>query len=246
MTVDGAPAFKAASQVTAQQELVVSAPPRTFVSRGGEKLAHALDVFDLEVAGIHALDAGASTGGFTDCLLQRGAQRVLAVDVGYGQLHHRLRQDPRVVVLERTNVRDLTAEQLPPPSATLVVADLSFISLALVLPSLRRVAAEEAAAVLLVKPQFESARDDVGDGGIVRDPTVWRSALLQVVGAAEAQGWGTVGVATSPLLGAKGNVEFLVHLTDGPVCEDVAERIEAAVADGRERRRGPAPTGGRS
>jgi TlyA family rRNA methyltransferase/putative hemolysin len=145
VTVDGAPAFKPATQVTPQQALVVARPPRAYVSRGGDKLAHALEVFGVDPAGRHALDAGVSTGGFTDCLLQRGAVRVLAYDVGYGQLHESLRTDPRVVLRERTNVRSLTADDVPPPpSPDLLVADLSFISLALVLPGLRPLLSAEA------------------------------------------------------------------------------------------------------
>lgn len=238
VTVDGAPAFKPATQVTAQQALVVSRPPREHVSRGGDKLAHALEVFGVDPAGRHAMDAGVSTGGFTDCLLQRGAVRVLAYDVGYGQLHEALRTDPRVVLRERTNVRSLTPDDIPPPAPDLLVADLSFISLALVLPGLRRLLAAEAEAVVLVKPQFEAERGDVGAGGIVRDPVVWRRALERVALAGASVGWAVAGATASPLLGSKGNVEFLLHLTGGG--DDPAPLLEAAVAEGIERRRAAA------
>ena len=244
VTVDGAPAFKAATQVRADQALHVTAPPREYVSRGGEKLAHALEVFGVDPTGRHALDAGVSTGGFTDCLLQRGAVRVLAYDVGYGQLHESLRTDPRVVLAERTNVRDLVPTDVPEPRPDLLVADLSFISLAKVLPGLLALLAEPAEAVLLVKPQFEADRGDVGEGGIVRDPEVWRRALERVAAAAATAGWTTMGATASPLLGGKGNVEFLLHLGVAPAHEvapghEVAlgHLLDAAVEEGVDRRR---------
>jgi 23S rRNA (cytidine1920-2'-O)/16S rRNA (cytidine1409-2'-O)-methyltransferase len=241
VTVDGAPAFKPATQVTAQQALVVARPPRAYVSRGGDKLAHALEVFGVDPAGRHVMDAGVSTGGFTDCLLQRGAVRVLAYDVGYGQLHEALRTDPRVVLRERTNVRSLTADDVPPPSPDLLVADLSFISLALVLPGLRPLLSAEAEAVVLVKPQFEAERGDVGDRGIVRDPAVWRRALERVAVTGATVGWHVSGATASPLLGSKGNVEFLLHLTPTGAGEAApAPALEAAVAEGIERRRAAA------
>ncbi|MFO7960178.1 MAG: TlyA family RNA methyltransferase [Nitriliruptoraceae bacterium] len=248
VTVDGAPAFKPATQVTPQQALVVSGPPRAYVSRGGDKLAHALEVFGVDPAGRHAMDAGVSTGGFTDCLLQHGAVRVLAYDVGYGQLHESLRTDARVVLRERTNVRSLTADDVPPPSPDLLVADLSFISLALVLPGLQPLLAAEAEAIVLVKPQFEAGRGDVGAGGIVRDPAVWRRALERVAVTGASVGWHVSGATASPLLGSKGNVEFLLHLTATGAPEDLAApALEAAVAEGVERRRaaGAAITEGR-
>ncbi len=248
VTVDGAPAFKPATQVTAQQALVVAGPPRAYVSRGGDKLARALETFGVDPAGRHVMDAGVSTGGFTDCLLQRGAVRVLAYDVGYGQLHESLRTDPRVVLRERTNVRSLTADDVPPPWPDLLVADLSFISLTLVLPTLRPLLAAEAEAVLLVKPQFEAERGEVGTGGIVRDPVVWRRALERVAGTASSLGWHVSGATASPLRGSKGNVEFLLHLTTGGAAGAAAPMFEAAVAEGIERRRaaGTTITTGRS
>jgi 23S rRNA (cytidine1920-2'-O)/16S rRNA (cytidine1409-2'-O)-methyltransferase len=225
--------------VHAGQAIVVAAPARTYVSRGGEKLAHGLDRFGVDPDGRRCLDAGVSTGGFSDCLLQRGAAHVLAYDVGYGQVHERLRQDPRVSVNERTNVRDLTPDALPAPLPDLLVADLSFISLAAVLPTLRALVGEDGEAVVLVKPQFEAERADVGKGGVVRDPAVWSRCLRRVADAAAAVGWGTFDATASPLLGPAGNVEFLAHLAPGTMAADEVDRVlAAAVAEGQDRRRG--------
>ena len=210
VTVGGRPAAKAGTLVGPDEPIVLAAPARRFVSRGGEKLGAALDRFGIEVAGRVALDAGASTGGFTDCLLQRGAAQVTAVDVGYGQLDWRLREDPRVTVMERTNVRDLQPGDLPEPP-DLVAADLSFISLRLALPALARCAAPRADLVLLVKPQFEAGRNEVGRGGVVTDPGAWERALRSVAEACVEAGFEVLGVASSPLLGPAGNVEFLLH-----------------------------------
>lgn len=248
VTVDGAPAMKPATQVTAAQALVITQPPRRFVSRGGEKLDHALETFALDVAGRHALDAGVSTGGFTDCLLQRGAASVRAYDVGYGQVHDRIRRDPRVQVAERTNVRSLTPEDLGDTRPDLLVADLSFISLQTVLAGLLALVDREpagpapASAVLLVKPQFEAARHEVGKGGVVRDPLVWRRCLDEVAAGARSLGWWCPDVVASPLLGPAGNVEFLVHLrpwsTDASDGDDrLAAAIDAAVDEGLALRR---------
>jgi 23S rRNA (cytidine1920-2'-O)/16S rRNA (cytidine1409-2'-O)-methyltransferase len=247
VTVDGAPALKSATQVHAAQAVVVAGPPRAYVSRGGEKLAHGLDRFGVDPTGRRCLDAGVSTGGFTDCLLQRGADHVWAYDVGYGQVHERLRQDPRVSVHERTNVRDLTPEDLPDPLPDLLVADLSFISLAGLLPTLRPLVAADADAVVLVKPQFEAERADVGKGGVVRDPAVWGRCLRRVADAAASVGWPVFDATASPLLGPAGNVEFLAHLApaaspdDRTWPTDATARIDAAVAEGQERRRGVRP-----
>lgn len=236
VTVDGAPGLKPATQVHAGQALVVRGPPRAYVSRGGDKLAHGLRRFAVDPDGRRCLDAGVSTGGFTDVLLRQGAAHVLACDVGYGQVHERIRSDPRVTLLERTNVRELTREQVPPPPPTLVVADLSFIALAVVLPVLRGVAAEQAEAIVLVKPQFEAGRAWVASGGVVRDPEGWREALNRVVTAAGGVGWSTAGVTASPLVGPAGNVEFLLHLQVRPCSDDeVATWLEAAIDEGRER-----------
>jgi len=198
---------KAGQQVDEAAELTVTRPAR-FVSRGGEKLEHALEAFELEVAGRDALDVGASTGGFTDVLLQRGAARVIALDVGYGQLHPRLRDDPRVTVLERTNVRE--TRELPFAPA-LVVCDVSFVSIRKALPPALALAAPGWEAVVLVKPQFEAGRAEA-PRGVVRDREVWRRVLREV--AADAPEWGAqvTGVVDSGLPGPKGNREFFLHL----------------------------------
>jgi 23S rRNA (cytidine1920-2'-O)/16S rRNA (cytidine1409-2'-O)-methyltransferase len=201
---------KPGTQVDEGAELSVDERPR-FVSRGGEKLAHALDVLGVDPAGADALDVGASTGGFTDVLVQRGAARVIAVDVGYGQLALRLRDDPRVVVLDRTNARQL--EELP-FAPNLVVCDVSFISVRKALPPALRLAAPGWQAVVLVKPQFEAGRADVGKGGVVRDREVHRRVLRDTAEAALEWGAQTVGVVDSGLPGPKGNREFFLHLVD--------------------------------
>jgi 23S rRNA (cytidine1920-2'-O)/16S rRNA (cytidine1409-2'-O)-methyltransferase len=227
--VAGAPADKPARLVAASEPIVVLGPPSPYVSRGGVKLAAALDRFDVSVSGLRALDAGASTGGFTDCLLQRGAVRVYAVDVGHGQLDPSLRGDDRVCVLERTNVRELTASTLRTVDAAfspcpIVVADLSFISLRTVAPALcGDVAAPGADLVLLVKPQFEVGRAAVSRGkGVVRDPALWSGAVEGVASALVSAGTGIMGAMPSPLTGASGNVEFLLH----------ARKAEGAGPDG--------------
>ncbi len=214
MTVAGLPATKPDTLVTPEAALGLVEDDDSFVSRGGEKLDGALEQLGVEVAGRRWLDAGASTGGFTDCLLRRGAASVIALDVGYGQLDWRLRNDPRVVVMERTNVRTLTAEDLPhlPDGVT---ADLSFISLRLVLPALVAAAADDADFVVLVKPQFEAGRGFVAGGGVVREPRGWDAALTSVIEAGAALGLGAGAGAVSPLRGPAGNVEFFLHLRRG-------------------------------
>jgi 23S rRNA (cytidine1920-2'-O)/16S rRNA (cytidine1409-2'-O)-methyltransferase len=198
---------KAGQQVDESVELTVTESPR-FVSRGGEKLEHALEAFEVEVAGRDALDVGASTGGFTDVLLQRGAARVIALDVGYGQLHPRIRDDPRVIVLERTNVRETVELPFAPQ---LVVCDVSFISARKALPPALALAASGWEAVVLVKPQFEAGRGEA-PRGVVRDREVWRRVLHEV--AADAPDWQSqvAGVVDSGLPGPKGNREFFLHL----------------------------------
>jgi 23S rRNA (cytidine1920-2'-O)/16S rRNA (cytidine1409-2'-O)-methyltransferase len=186
------------------------------VSRGGDKLDAALDRFAIDVGGRRALDAGASTGGFTDCLLQRGAAHVVAVDVGRGQLHERLRGDPRVTVLERTNVRHLHLDALGGQPFPIVTADLSFISLRTVAPALLDLSAPGAELVLLVKPQFEAGRAEASRGrGVIRDPAVRERAVEEVVAAYETHGAVMMDRMRSPITGADGNVEFLVHLSKG-------------------------------
>ncbi len=213
--VGGAPATTAARQVAPEEPVVVVGGRREYVSRGGRKLAGALDEFAIDVCGVTAVDVGASTGGFTDCLLQRGAAHVFAIDVGRGQLAWSLRQDPRVTVMERTNIRDLGAGALD-PAPTLCVADVSFISLRTVAPHLLAITAPDTVFVLLVKPQFEAGRARVGRGGIVRDPEVRAAVLREVVSGLDAYGLGITDVVTSPLRGADGNVEFFAHGRRGP------------------------------
>ena len=209
--VNGSVASKAARQVAPGDAIVVSGPPARFVGRGAEKLEHALDEFGIYVTGLRALDAGASTGGFTDCLLQRGARQVVALDVGHGQLHERLRADPRVVNLERTNVRHADAETIG-GAVDLVVGDLSFISLRLVIPALVSMCQPRAPMVLLVKPQFEAGRQEVDRGrGIITDPEIHRRVRREVEEALTASGCAVAGWVESPITGADGNREFLVH-----------------------------------
>lgn len=213
--VNGIPATKPATQVDAETSIVIAGDRDDFVSRGGHKLAGALDAFiDIEVNGKRCLDAGASTGGFTDVLLRRGAAHVVAVDVGYGQLAWELRQDARVSILDRTNIRHLTGEMVG-EAIDLVVADLSFISLTLVLPSLASVSKPDADFVLMVKPQFEVGREKLGAGGVVRDPALRKSAVIDVAESAYDVGLGTLGIAASPLPGPAGNVEYFLWLRRG-------------------------------
>jgi 23S rRNA (cytidine1920-2'-O)/16S rRNA (cytidine1409-2'-O)-methyltransferase len=228
--VAGSPATKVSTLVDDDVALVVAAPPRRFVSRGGDKLVAALERWGIDPTGLDCLDAGASTGGFTDCLLRAGAAKVAAVDVGYGQLAWTLRSDPRVTVLERTNVRDLSADALPFRPA-MIVADLSFISLGAAFPALAGVAVDGAIAVFLVKPQFEAGRSSVGKGGVVRDPAVWASVLTSVTQEAAGAGFAPTGVMASPVRGPAGNVEFLLLCRAGGDTRPVD--IEGAVEEGR-------------
>ncbi len=208
--VNGAIAEKAARQVGPADAVIVTGEPPRFVSRGGHKLEAALDAFSIDVHGAEVLDAGASTGGFTDCLLQRGAARVIALDVGHGQLHPRIRGDDRVHVIERYNIREATLAQLPfVPS--MAVADLSFISLAKVIPALTRVVAPGGHLVLLVKPQFEAGRQEVARGrGVITDPEVHLRVCGEVADALEAVGCRVLAWCDSPITGSDGNREFLV------------------------------------
>ena len=218
---------KAGEQVDEEADLVVERPPR-YVSRGGEKLAHALDELAVDVTGRDALDVGASTGGFTDVLLQRGATRVIALDVGRGQLNERLRADPRVTVLERTNARELTELPFAPD---LVTCDVSFISVRTALPPALALARPGWEALVLVKPQFEAGRADVGRGGVVRDPETHRRVLREVAEAALAWPAQTVGVVDSGLPGPKGNREFFLHLVhreDPSLPDELDDWIEHA------------------
>lgn len=249
VSVRGAVALKPATQVDPADAIVVSeATVDTYVSRGAHKLASALDALQVDVTGARALDAGASTGGFTQLLLERGAHSVIAVDVGYGQLAWPLRTDERVTVLERTNVRMLDPDSLP-YRPDLVVADLSFISLRLVLPALAACCAEGADLLLMVKPQFEVGRAEVGDG-VVRDPLLRARAVRSVIDEALGQGLSLLGVAPSSLPGPSGNVEYFIWLASGrsrragdmisPVhagslpaaAPDIEAMVEAAIAAG--------------
>jgi 23S rRNA (cytidine1920-2'-O)/16S rRNA (cytidine1409-2'-O)-methyltransferase len=220
VSVNRAVASKPATGVTTDADLVVRADDDDpgFASRGGHKLAGALAAFEpsgLRVSGRRCLDAGASTGGFTDVLLRAGAREVVAVDVGYGQLVWGLRNDPRVHVHDRTNVRDLSTDLIGGP-VDLVVGDLSFISLTLVIDALVGVTSDDGDLVLMVKPQFEVGKDRLGKGGVVRDPALRAEAVEDVLTAAGARGWGARGVVASPLPGPSGNVEFFVWLRRGP------------------------------
>jgi 23S rRNA (cytidine1920-2'-O)/16S rRNA (cytidine1409-2'-O)-methyltransferase len=212
--VDGRTVTKPGTLVAAEATVTLVEPDHPYVSRGGLKLAHALERFAIPVAGRVALDIGASTGGFTDVLLRRGARTVVALDVGRGQLDWRLRTDPRVVVIEGVNARTLTPEQLPPAlrHVDLVTIDVSFISLRLILPVVPPLLAPGADVVALVKPQFEAGPREVGRGGVVRDPQVHQRVLDEVTAAADRVGLRRIGLEPSPIPGAEGNREFFVHL----------------------------------
>jgi 23S rRNA (cytidine1920-2'-O)/16S rRNA (cytidine1409-2'-O)-methyltransferase len=227
--VGGARADRPARQVSPDEPVAVEDPAPSFVSRGGRKLDAALSAFDVPVSGRRAVDIGASTGGFTDCLLQRGAAHVVAVDVGRGQLAWRLRTDPRVTVLERTNARELEAEQIG-GVVPLAVVDVAFISILLLASALLRVTTDDADLVLLVKPQFEAGRDRVPRGGVVRDGAVHAEVLRAVPARLAAVGLPVVGGLASPVLGADGNREFLLHVRRGgtPAAPELVARLGEA------------------
>jgi len=236
VSIDGMRAVKPATAVAITANLTVEASEeRAWVSRGAHKLIGALDAFGIDPTGRRCLDAGASTGGFTEVLLDRGAAEVVAVDVGYGQLAWSLRSDSRVTVIERTNVRDLTPEAIGGP-VDLVVSDLSFISLSTVLPALTVCASPHADMVPMVKPQFEVGREQVGTGGVVSDPALRATAVLAVAARAGALGWQTVGATASPLPGPSGNVEYFLWLraqTDnGLQGDELDAAVRRAVAEG--------------
>ena len=209
--VNGRPESKAGTPVAADAEVTLLTPDHPYVGRGGVKLAHALDVFDVDVQHREALDVGASTGGFTDVLLRRGAARVVALDVGHGQLDWRLRTDPRVLVREHVNARTLTADDVP-HQVSVVCIDVSFISLRHILPALPPFLAPASDVIALVKPQFEAGRDEVGPGGLVTDPAVHKAVVARVITDAAAIGFVCVAQTPSPITGATGNQEFFVHL----------------------------------
>lgn len=236
VTVDGREAAKPATQVLTSQAVVVAEDERdpNYASRGGFKLFGALEALGDTAPHLHgriALDAGASTGGFTDVLLRAGVERVYAVDVGYGQLVWRLQNDPRVTVMDRTNVRYLAPEQFPVPP-NLVVSDLSFISLTLVLPALVDVATPDADFLLMVKPQFEVGKELLGAGGVVKDPALHAAAVKQVLASARKLRLGTHSVVASPLPGPAGNVEYFVHLSSKGDQEQVDDLIATAISSG--------------
>jgi 23S rRNA (cytidine1920-2'-O)/16S rRNA (cytidine1409-2'-O)-methyltransferase len=239
--VDGVRQDKPGRSIPQAAEITVRAP-LPYVSRGGLKLAAALDVFVRDVAGLVAVDVGASTGGFTDCLLQRGVARVYAIDVGYGQLAWKLQIDPRVVVLDRTNVRHLDA--LPDGVlADLAVVDASFISLALVMPATLRLIKPDGQVIALIKPQFEAGADQVGKGGVVRDPKVHRRVLVETCALAASLGLTVTGLIVSPAPGPAGNIEFLVWLQrpqDAAAQLDLDHLIDAALGAAQQLRRAPA------
>jgi 23S rRNA (cytidine1920-2'-O)/16S rRNA (cytidine1409-2'-O)-methyltransferase len=229
IAVDGEVISKPAHHVEPEARIALVREPMPYVSRGGLKLRHALDAFALDVRGLIALDVGASTGGFTDVLLQAGAKRVYAIDVGYGQLAWTLRQDPRVVVMERTNIRSV--ESLP-EAASIAVIDVSFISLRTVLPPVQKLLTPLAELIALIKPQFEAGKQRVGKKGVVRDPGVWREVLESVLTFSQSHGWKVSGLARSPIRGPAGNVEFLAHLSRRPDAPsiDLRRAIEEVVS----------------
>ncbi len=212
--VNGQPAAKAGTAVGRDADVTVAAPDHPYVGRGGLKLAHALDVFGIAVEERDALDIGASTGGFTDVLLQRGARRVVALDVGHGQLDWKLRNDPRVTVLERVNARSLRPGDLPDDRRAfdIITVDVSFISLRHILPVVPALMRGGADVIALVKPQFEAGRSEVGKGGIVRDEAVQQRVIVEVTAAADALGLTRAAMTESPIAGMEGNREFLLHL----------------------------------
>jgi 23S rRNA (cytidine1920-2'-O)/16S rRNA (cytidine1409-2'-O)-methyltransferase len=248
VAVDGAVVDKPGRRVTPGMRVTLREPAHPYVGRGGVKLAHALSAFALDVHGAVAVDLGASTGGFTDCLLRAGAARVYAVDVGRGQLAWTLRRDPRVVVMERTNARTLAPDRIP-GGADLVTADLSFISLRLVWPVIAGLVRPDGHVVALVKPQFEAGRTAVRRGGVVRDPVVHAAVLEAVASAAEAAGLAPQDVIPSPVTGPAGNIEYLLHLRPAAASRRARPGFAAAAAAAADAHRRPAsvePGGGMS
>jgi 23S rRNA (cytidine1920-2'-O)/16S rRNA (cytidine1409-2'-O)-methyltransferase len=211
VSVDGSTDVKPGSQVSGDEDIAVSCPEKVYASRGGIKLAHALEAFGVDASGMVVLDVGSSTGGFTDCLLARGASRVIALDVGKGQLHWKLREDPRVTVIEGYNARNLRRRDLP-ETPEFAVVDVSFISLEKVLEPVFGVLAPESGAVALVKPQFEAGREQVQKGGVVKDPSVHLAVLDNLAGWLGRKGLAVAAVSASPIKGPKGNIEFFFHV----------------------------------
>jgi len=220
-------ATKASQQITPEDAVILRGAEHPYVSRGALKLAKALDVFSLDVQGVVAVDVGASSGGFTDVLLRAGARRVYAVDVGYGQLEWKLRTDPRVAVMERTNARYLTPEHFHPESPTLAVMDVSFISILKILPALFVILGQGGRCVSLIKPQFEAGRERVGKKGVVRDPAIHRDVIARIVQGVDALGWFCRALDFSPVKGPEGNIEFLIDLQPAATdfCEERITRV---------------------
>lgn len=232
--VDGQRVDKSGTLVNEDVEITVKEDLCPYVSRGGWKLEKALDVFSIHLENAIAMDMGASTGGFTDCMLQKGARKVYAIDVGYGQLDYKLRTDPRVVNFEKTNIRYLD-ESLIEEEVDFISIDVSFISVNLILPVAARHLSEEGSVVCLVKPQFEAGRDQVGKKGIVRDPAVHKEVLEKVVGYGEKVGLFTAGMTYSPVTGAKGNIEYLLYFTKKFVTIDMYDLIHDTVKNSHEK-----------
>lgn len=233
--VNGSPADKAGQQVPVDLDLTVIGQEEEWVSRGAKKLIKALDVFEINPAGLVCLDVGASTGGFTEVLLSRDASRVYAVDVGYGQLAWKIRTDPRVVVMERTNARYLSRESFPTP-IDLIVVDASFISLRLLLPPLLDILKPDGEMAVLVKPQFEAGKERIGKGGVIRSPEIHREVLEEFIDYVRGlPGISLAGVTWSPIKGPSGNIEFLAHLSrvprEGKTLENVKETVAAVVSE---------------
>lgn len=232
VTVSGAITTNAARQVAPSEPIELIGPPPRFVGRGGEKLAAALENFDVNPKGKYALDVGASTGGFTDCWLQNGATRVVALDVGHGQLHERLRADERVEVRERTNIRHVTRDDFDDAPFPLISVDVSFISLRTIAEPLIELAAPDADIICLIKPQFEAGRREVSKGrGVIKDAVIWREVLESTVDALARQHAATMGLMTSPLIGADGNVEFLGWFRIAPDVSQKSIDVERAITD---------------
>lgn len=230
VTADGEPVGKAGQMVSEGASLEIAAPPE-YVSRGGVKLARALEVFHIDPKGMVAVDVGASTGGFTDCLLQGGAAKVFAIDVGYGQLAWALRQDPRVIVMERTNVRHLDARKFD-SGADIITIDVSFIAVSKILPTVVQLLRAEGALLILVKPQFEGERRDVGKGGIVRDAEAHKRTLTALAQAVADAGLSVRGLTHSPITGADGNIEFWLYAGQGGACSGALdELVDRTVAE---------------
>jgi len=225
--VDGQISDKAGNMIEEGLPIEVKGSDCPYVSRGGFKLEKALKVFDIDVKGFHRVDIGASTGGFTDCLLQNGAEKVYSVDVGYGQLDYKLRVDPRVVCMEKVNFRYMTEDDIP-EKLDFACADVSFISLKLMFPVATKLLKDKGALACLIKPQFEAGRDQVGKNGIIKDPAVHKSVIEKVIGYAHENGLFVKALSFSPVTGAKGNIEFLAYLCKEEIVEDI--NIDEVVA----------------